>query len=121
MMLEARAGKKGYYIYYLNSDPESQGQFLSTTPSIAFDYNALKAKGVKYLVINYYNRQHDAAAFYEKLKSKSILLASFSPYANEDIRFTYDIVATTCMPVLSKELYSRKKSGPAIEIYELKQ
>ena len=120
LMLKAQEGRTGYYIYYLSSDPDGQGQFLSTMPSIAFDYNALKSKGVKYLSINYYDRQNSAKDFYDKLKEHVVLVSSFSPYDNEEIRFSYDTIATTSMPVMSKELYSRKRQGPAIEIYKLK-
>jgi hypothetical protein len=120
LMLKANEGRQGYYIYYLSSNPGGQGQFLSTTPAVAFDYNELKAKGVKYISINYYNRQKDVQDFYDMLRKQAVLVYSISPYYDEDIRFTCDTIATTCMPVMSKELFSRKRQGPAIEIYKLR-
>ena len=120
MMLESPKGNKGYYLYFLNKNPEAQGQFLSTMPAIAFDYNSLKDKGIKYVTANYYDRQNGADLFYEQLKNTAALVYSISPYYDGSIRFTYDPIATTCMPVMSKELYSRKRQGPAIEIYKLK-
>jgi len=118
--LKTRADNKGYYMYYLSINPEAQGQFLSTAPSLAFDYESLKKLGVRYIIINYANRQEGTEAFYDRLKRESILVYSISPYYDDAVRFSYDTIATTCLPHTSKELFSRKRSGPAIEIYELK-
>ena len=120
LMLKAAEGKKGYHIYYLSKNPEGQGQFLSTMPALAFDYNLLRAKGIKYIVINYANRQKAVGGFYEELKNNAQVLKSFSPYKNHNIRFSYDLIATTCMPILSAELYSKDQNGPALVIYEVK-
>jgi hypothetical protein len=120
LMLKANEGRQGYYIYYLSSNPEGQGQFLSTTPALAFDYNALKSKGVKYISVNYYNRQKDVQDFYDMLRKQAVLVYSISPYNNDEIEVSYDKISTTAMPVVSKEIYSRKRQGPAIEIYKLR-
>lgn len=118
-MLDAFEENTGYYIYFLSSNPESQGQFMHTMPSFPFDLGVLQAKGVEFVVINYANRKTDTQDFYEQLKSNGKLIMSFSPYKDGRIRMTYDSIATTCMPVLSKELFTRSKSGPALEIYQI--
>ena len=98
-----------------------QGQFLATVPALPFDYEHLKSLGIEYVIINYANRISDNIDFYNTLKSNAVLVKQFSPYYDDEIRFSLDKIATTCMPVLSKEIYRRKRNGPAIEIYRLRQ
>jgi hypothetical protein len=81
----------------------------------------LRKDNIEYVVINYANRQKGTENFYSELENNAVLIKSFSPYKNNTIRFSYDTRATTCMPVLSRELYDREKSGPALEIYKLKK
>lgn len=119
LTLEAQKGKKSYNIYFLNQIPVAQGQFLATMPALPFDVSILRQKDIKYIVINYANRQNATENFYNEIKHKAKLLASFSPYRNNFIRMSYDMIDTTCMPTLSEEIYSRIKNGPAIEIYQL--
>jgi hypothetical protein len=117
LMLRAQ-DTDGYYIYFLSIDPKGQGQFFSTMPALNFDLNELKKNAIEYVVINYASRQ-DNENFYSQLKNNATLIKSFSPYRNGAIRFSYDTIATTCMPFLSNEIYSRIKNGPALEIYKL--
>jgi 4-amino-4-deoxy-L-arabinose transferase-like glycosyltransferase len=121
LMLEAQKGKKSYYLYFLSLEPEEQGQFLSTMPALPFDYDILKEKGIDYVVINYADRQTNTGNFYRELKEEGMLIASLSPYKDKTIRMSYDTVATTCMPVSSKEIFSRIKNGSALEIYKIKR
>jgi hypothetical protein len=111
----------GYYIYFLSTSPDDQGQFFSTMPALGFNLEELKKRNIKYIVINYATRPKDAGIFYAELKKNATLVKSFSPYKNGAIRFSYDTSATTCMPYLSRELYSRIESGPALEIYKLER
>lgn len=118
MMLKLRKSP-GYYIYFLSNNPQAQGQFFSTAPAINFDINKLKQNNIKYVVVNYAIRNKDAENFYSQLKENSELLASFSPYKDNSIRLSYDAIATTSMPILFREIESRRKNGPALEIYRL--
>jgi hypothetical protein len=121
LTLQAQRQEFGYYVYFLNNHPEAQGQFFSTTPALAFDINELIKNGIEYVAINYADRQTASEDFYTDLKNNAELVSFFSPYSDGAIRFSYDTVATTCMPHLSREIYSRIKSGPALEIYKLKK
>ncbi len=111
---------KGYLLYFLSKDPESQGQFLNTTPAIDFDVNALKRNNIDYVVINYTITNEIKESFLRRLKNESILIRTFSPYYNAEARLPYDRFATTCLPIASKEIFSRKYTGPILEIYKLK-
>ena len=121
LALQARKSAPAYNIYFLTEEPEMQGQFLATVPALPFGYEYLKDEGIEYIIINYANRLSDAPDFYDTLKDEAILIKDFSPYHDNEIRFSYDRIATTCLPVLSEEIYSRNRSGPAIEIYRLKR
>jgi hypothetical protein len=121
LMLEAQKEETAYYLYFLSINPQGQGQFLTTLPAVSFDLNELKNKNIDYVVINYTNRQKNTTDFYKNLKKEGMLLTSFSPYGDGAIRMSYDTTATTSMPVSSKEIYSRIKSGPALEIYSIKK
>jgi hypothetical protein len=109
-----------YYIYFLSRNPAAQGQFFSTAPAIDFDIEKLKENNIEYVVVNYAARQMRTDNFYSQLKQNSDLVVSFSPYKDNSVRFSYDMNATTSMPVVSREIYSRAKNGPALEIYRLK-
>ena len=119
LVLEAQKQTKGYYLYFLSSEPQDQGQFLATLPALPFDMHILKNKGIDYVVINYSDRQTETESFYQNLKDNAELIVSFSPYNDNSVRYSYDTVATTSLSLLSKEIFSRKKTGPALEIYKL--
>lgn len=120
-MLKAQKGKKSYRLFFLSPNPQSQGQFLTTVPSLEFDLKALKNKRIDYISVNNTNRQNNTDVFYEKLIKEAIPVIFFSPYKDGKNRMSYDKIATTCMPAGSKELYSRTMMGPAIEIYKLEK
>ncbi|MDP2923616.1 MAG: glycosyltransferase family 39 protein [Candidatus Omnitrophota bacterium] len=119
LMLEAQKQTIGYYLYFLSRNPQKQGQFLATMPALSFDLNILKSMGINYIVINYADRQKGTECFYQSLRNNAKLIISFSPYSDSLIRFSYDMIANTSLPLLSKEIFSRDKSGPALEIYQL--
>ena len=121
LALQVEESGPAYYIYFLAEEPQMQGQFLATVPALPFDYEYLQSQGIEYVIINYANRISDNIDFYNTLKSNAVLVKQFSPYYDDEIRFSLDKIATTCMPVLSKEIYRRKRNGPAIEIYRLRQ
>jgi len=121
LMIKALEGKKSYYLYFLERDPGQEGRFMSMMPVLPLDMDILKKNDIGYVAINYANRQQDTEGFYTDLKDKAVLVASFSPYRDKNVRMPYDRTETTGLPVLSKELYSRIRPGPAIEIYELKR
>lgn len=113
--------EKGFYMYFLNNDFSSQGQFLATMPTLAFDFNALRQKNIDYIVINYANHLRNTEYFYANIAKEAKLIYSINPYRDSQIHFNMDPIATTCMPVASKELFRKIKNGPALEIYKLER
>lgn len=120
LMLKAQTGK-GFYMYFLNNDFASQGQFLATMPALTFDFNALRQKNIDYIVINYANHLRNTENFYKNITKEAKLIYSINPYQDSQINFNRDLIATTCMPVASKELFRRMENGPALEIYKLER
>jgi 4-amino-4-deoxy-L-arabinose transferase-like glycosyltransferase len=121
LMVQAQKQTSGYYLYFLSPYFAKPAQFLTEIPSLPFDLNILKNNNIDYVVINYAKRQKDTEKFYQALKDGANLLVSFSPYSDGKARFPYDMIATTALPLASKEIYSRIKNGPVLEIYELKK
>jgi 4-amino-4-deoxy-L-arabinose transferase-like glycosyltransferase len=118
-VLQAYKENEGYYIYFLSHNPEAKVQFLATVPSLPFDFDTLRIQRIEYVVVNYVDRQKNTEDFYRRLAENATLVASFSPYKDGSLRFSYDLIANTSLPLLSREIYSRKKSGPALAIYRV--
>lgn len=121
LMVQAQKKILGYYLYFLSPYFAKPAQFLAEIPSLPFDLDVLKSNNIDYVVINYAKRQKDTEKFYQALKDNAKLVVSFSPYSDGKVRFSYDMIATTAIALTSKEIYSRIKNGPALEIYELKK
>jgi len=108
-----------YEIYYLDDEP-AEG-FLSAWPTIGCKLEELKKSNIEYVVFNNMTDspvvdklQREIAALYRPV-------ATFDPYyTNRGLQAPYDTVETTCLSVLSKELFSRKQSGPYVIIYKIK-
>lgn len=116
-LLASVEGKKTYAVFFLKKGPLKKGQFLSMSPAIEYNLDLLKGSGIQFVVINYNTAKAD---FIRKLNEKADVVAEFSPYYDEKIRFTYDAVDLTALPVGAKELFSRRLNGPALQIYKLK-
>jgi len=118
ILLSAQPSELGNYIYFLSNNNPENG-FLSSKPKLAFNLKELKEKGIEYVAINFIDQNKENSDFYFQLKKEAELVASFSPYIDNSIRMSHDQIANTCAPVSSQEIYSRKKPGPAIQIYRL--
>lgn len=120
MMEAAQEEGEGYPVYFMFEEPEKEGQFLATTPAVPYSIQGLKARGIRYVVINEQLEFPAKDDFVRALKAEATALKQFSPYKDGVVRHPYDTIATTCIPVTSRELYSRKTMGPAMTVYEIK-
>ncbi len=111
---------KGYPIYFMLELPDAQGEFLGTIPAIPYDLKAIRGQGIEYVVINGQISNEAKNAFLPELLEQSVLVKKFGPYPSGAVRETYDSTATTCLPVKSRELFSRKMSGPVLRVYKIK-
>ena len=119
-LLEAIQGKKTYNVYFLTYKREIRGQFLSTVPALSYDLDALKENGIRYVVINYNTFNEEKKDFVDQLKKEAEVIAEFSPYDDGKIRYPYDTVDATFMAIGSKELFSRRMTGPCLVLYKIR-
>ena len=120
MLQSADKEDKGYPLYFLSRDVALQGQFMSTMPAIPYSLDAIEEQGIEYIVINGQLSSAPKDALMRELKANAVIVKDFSPYKSSRFRQTSDPTATTCIPVSSRELFSRKSMGPGLRIYKLK-
>lgn len=111
----------GYPIYFLSENAQGEGKFLNTVPAIDFDIDSLRNSNIDYVVINYAVTNGKKGFFLKNLKDNSALLKTFSPYRDGQIRYPYDKFESTCLSVLTTEIFSRRYTGPCLEIYKIKR
>ncbi len=109
-----------YELYYIVRGDENFGQFLSFWPVIVNNIDELNKHGIKYIVFNNMSMSKNMRDFHDKIAMLYEPIVQFNPYNIEGFRRSYDETETTCIPILSKELYSRKSFGPYILIYKIK-
>ncbi|MBI4707934.1 MAG: glycosyltransferase family 39 protein [Candidatus Omnitrophica bacterium] len=119
LLIQALVNKKTYNIYFL-AQKDTELEFLSMYPAVEFDLGKLQNENIEYVVVHYNVFYPEKDDFIKRLKENSTLVAQFSPYFDNKIRYAYDQIDITCLPVESKEVYSRRFSGPSLEIYRLK-
>lgn len=118
LQIRSMGNDKGYEIYYLVEGRENMGQFLKFWPVIKIDTEILKKCAIQYVVINNMTLSEEMRGFQNKIAKMYESIAQFSPYQEEVFRRSYDEVETTCIPIGSKEIFSRKCTGPYIIIYK---
>ncbi|MBD3296124.1 MAG: phospholipid carrier-dependent glycosyltransferase, partial [Candidatus Omnitrophica bacterium] len=120
MLAVADRDDAGYPLYFMSPVPDEEGQFLDTMPAIPFDIRTIRERGIKYVVINEQLTSPEKRQLIKVLQEKASVIKRISPYKDGEIRRPYDKTATTCIPVGSRELYSRAHTGPAMTIYRLR-
>jgi len=117
LQIKALQPDKSYETYYIVQGNEDAGKFLGFWPVIKSDLGILQQSGMEYLVIN---NMSISGRIQKDVSSGYIPIAQFSPYKNAGFRRPYDEIDSTGIPIESKELYSRQRSGPYIIIYKIK-
>ena len=84
------------------------------------DWNELKKIRADYLVIHYSDAMEAAQRFKDSIKDHLELQATFSPYRDPTQKLAIDKYSFTVAPHLVKDLMSRERLGPYLEIYKLK-
>ncbi|NQT94900.1 MAG: glycosyltransferase family 39 protein [Candidatus Omnitrophica bacterium] len=120
LRLKALGDEKAYEVYYLVEGGETEGQFFNMWPIIRNNLDEIREERIKYIVFNNMTGSESMRRFHEKIAKIYKPIAEFSPYENENFRRPYDTIATTCIPIRSKELFSRRKNGPYIRIYRIR-
>jgi len=121
LLLKAVEDKKTYKVYFLTYKGIRSVHFTSMLPMIPYDLAYLRDNGIDYVVIDYNNFSKEKSDFLEKLKEDADIVKFFSPYYDNEVRALYDGIDKTCIPVGSKELFSRRAPGPALVIYKIRR
>lgn len=119
-ILKTIGNKKTYNVYFLTWDDKKRREFLSTVPAVGYNLDALAGNGITYIVINYGAISKEKDDFIKRLQEKADVVAEFSPYYDKKIRQPYDNTDATFMAIGSKELFSRRATGPCLVIYKIK-
>ena len=120
LMIEASdKGKKGYPIYFLYENPEAQGQFMNTLPALPYDVEVILSDGIEYIVVNNQIFSLAKDCFLQDIEGRTEVVKDFSPYTDDVYRGTFDPLATTYMAVSDKDVFMRRKIGPALRIYRI--
>jgi hypothetical protein len=109
--------KRTYAVYFLNEGEIQANSFFSSSPGVEADLAALKKAGIRYFVRYRYPGESDF--FKVRLQKNAKLLQTFSPYKDSHKKYTEDEWANVALPFRSRELFSRNRPGPYLEIYEL--
>lgn len=125
-MMRAAEDKKTYNVFFLVPSGKKKLMFLSQVPTAEYDVEVLQDKGIEYVSVNYYtSHSRDVSDFLEELREKGDIVASFSPYEDGNVRSPKGSDTGrddyTFMNIGSEELFSRRNTGPAIEIYSIKR
>jgi len=120
LTLKAREGKQTYRVYTLSDRPDETPRFLFLRPLAAADPDALSAIGAEYLILNYSDIHTGFHDLKRTMKNRLTLLASFSPYRDPAAKEAVDPHASTAAPHLKKDLFSRQRLGPYLEVYRIR-
>ena len=115
---EASRRRKTYELYFLSPKLSEHPRFESARPALLADPKELLNARVKYVVFNLQDQSLPVRALREWAAEYGELAAVFSPYGDGRTQ-TRDPMALTAGPILLSELFSRRRMGPYLEIYEL--
>jgi hypothetical protein len=118
-LLSRKEWKEKVYELHFLSDQE-ENPFLFAAPSLPYDFEVLKEKGIEYVFIARLGEQHEHAEFYKALQEKGELVKRFTPYRDGQREYPFDAHALTGAPFLWKELVARERNGQPIEVFKLK-
>lgn len=121
LMEKALSGKKTYKVYTLsNVDDSDPTLFLFERPFVKTTWKDIRRIGAQYFVFNYSEFNPEKTHFLETAGSNLELAASFSPYWDPFNKQWADKHASTAAPHLRSDLFSRRRLGPALEVYRVK-
>ena len=120
LLIKGRKPSSTYQVYYLRGDNEAPGQFLNFWPVIENSMDDLKKSDISYVVFNNTDPSEIIKELHGEAGNMLKPIAVFSPYKDDKFRFSYDKTELTCMPILTKELFSRRAAGPYLVIYKIK-
>jgi 4-amino-4-deoxy-L-arabinose transferase-like glycosyltransferase len=112
--------KTAYRIYTLRKKEEPDTtEFLIQRPLVRAQAADLERIGARYLVLNYIGVEDEFHQLKKDLAGRIKLAKIFSPYRDLAKKTPIDPHSSTAAPHLPKELFSRSRLGPYLEVYEI--
>ena len=118
-MIEVSSNDEGYPIYFMFENPDLDSEFVGMTPSVPYDIDVLKEKGIEYITINTQYMDEYKKKFLLRNSNRIKLIKVFTPYIVENIEENIDYIASTFMPMHERDLLLRDKTGPIIRVYRI--
>jgi hypothetical protein len=118
MLSRAHADPKSYTLYYLEERNSAEKPFLTWTPTLRPASEEVLDKKIRFWV--HYRESAARPSPPSWLGPRASLVKAFSPYKNPAKIYSEDPWANAALPFLSRELQSRDRPGPFLEIYEIK-
>ncbi|MBI3252621.1 MAG: glycosyltransferase family 39 protein [Candidatus Omnitrophica bacterium] len=116
-MKRLAAGQKRFHVTYVDFDRLASAPFLMSSPLVVPDAEAVRRIKAQYYVRYRYPGEND---FFERqVSSEARLVKVFSPYQDPSRIFNRDTWSNVALPFSTKELFSRERQGPYLEIYRL--
>jgi len=120
MIIQAHQETKTYTRYSLHDETANEIKvYMNYAPWVAADWSMLREIGAEYLIVNYTEK---VALFHHLLKTASpplTLVATFNPYKELGKSQSDDRYDATSVPHSLKELYTRRRLGPYLEVYKI--
>lgn len=107
--------RPSYRVYFVG---QSTAPFAGARPRVEPDADALRRSGVRYVVLHW---AETAASpdWYGDIRQEGRRLAVFSPYNGLERKVSDDTHSPTCAAWGLGELWSRRRFGPYLELYDL--
>ncbi|MBI3316938.1 MAG: glycosyltransferase family 39 protein [Candidatus Omnitrophica bacterium] len=119
LLSQTREGESRFELYFMTGEGPDSLRFLYATPTVAYDWEALKSKGIRYVLIAALQKTRNPPSFFEPLSSHAKRIQTFSPYRNPEIEYALDAISMTGGPFTMDELLSRQRPGPILQLYEI--
>jgi hypothetical protein len=121
-MLQGLEGKKTYNVYQLADDEQQPAAFLFSKPFVNAEWDDLERIGTKYIIINHAaaDQERKMQRFKQSISDRLELLQWFSPYRSSIKSLSVDSHDSTAAPHLPVEIFSRRRLGPYLEVYRIK-
>jgi len=93
--------------------------FLFLRPYLPSTMQALREARIRYIVLNTSEQMEKVRDFRRILNDNAFKIQTFNPYWDRLRTDSYDVHDATAAPHLLRELFSRRRLGPVLDIYEL--
>jgi len=119
LISETKGARPSYELYSLSGMETGEGgPFLLSKPILPYDVNALKARGVEYVVAVKLHEHDLRQDFYDELETQAELMAEFNPYRNASRTWPH-MHPLTGGPFLFRDILERERNGQPLKIYKL--